>query len=246
MGICLLCQRESKLSREHALPSWVGRELNTTGPAVGHRYEGPPGTGILREWEAPGVKITVKVVCEPCNNGPLSALEETARPVLIPLIHGRSRLLIRRECAVIARWFLKTMLMLELAGHPDHRVAMAEHEEWVREEFLPAHITLWLGSARQLSGTATAGRALDIRVGERGGVGWVFTIITGHLVLVAMGGPPDVGEFELTPPLAGALTRIWPQPPLTAPYPPGLKLGRRQVPLILHLVQQSIPSMRPR
>jgi hypothetical protein len=88
--------------------------------------------------------------------------------------------------------------MLELAGHPDHRVTFADHEQWVRDEILPTHVSLWFGSARQLSGTATAGRPLDIRVGERGGTGWIFTIIMGHLVLVALAGPPDVDGFDLT------------------------------------------------
>jgi hypothetical protein len=177
---CLLCQREAKLSREHALPSWVGRELNTSGTPVGHRYQGPPGSGIDRQWKAPRIDIKVKVVCEPCNNGPLSALENAAKTVLSPLIHRHGRLLIPSECKLVARWFLKTMLMLDLAGHPDHRLAHLEHEQWVRDQRLPDHVTLWLGAAQQPSGTTTAGRALDIQVGERSAAGWIFTMIIGH------------------------------------------------------------------
>jgi hypothetical protein len=142
MAICLLCQREGKFSREHALPAWVGRELNTSGGAVKHKYAGPPGTGIVREWAASGADIKVKVVCESCNNGPLSDLEVNAMKVLVPLIHGRDRLVIPRECKLVTRWFLKTMLMLELAGHRDHRVAFVEHEQWVRNEFLPPYVSL--------------------------------------------------------------------------------------------------------
>jgi hypothetical protein len=244
MAICMLCQREGKLSREHAIPSWVGRELNTSGAPVGHQYEGPPGTGTTWKWQALAVDIKVKVICEPCNYGPLSNLEAAAKEVLTPLIHGRGRLLTSRECKLVTRWFLKTMLMLDLAGRPEHRVALPEHEQWVREELVPQHVTLWLGAARQLSGTATAGRALDIQVGERNGTGWIFTIIIGHLILVTIAGLPGIDGFDLTAPLSSALTRIWPQSSMTAPYPPRTKLGRRQVSLVLDLVQQSIPARR--
>jgi hypothetical protein len=101
VATCLMCQREGKLSREHAVPSWVGRHLNPSGGRVGHRYEGPPGSGIVREWEAATVDITVKVVCESCNAGPLSNLEQAAKPVLLPLIDGRARLLVPGECRTI-------------------------------------------------------------------------------------------------------------------------------------------------
>jgi hypothetical protein len=136
------------------------------------------------------------------------------------------------------------MLMLDLAGHPSQRIALPHHLQWVRDEHLPSQVTLWLGSARQPSGTATGGRALDIQIGERSGVGWIFAIVVGHLILVGLAAPAEGDHFALTAPLSGALTRIWPQPPLTAPHPPRVKLGRRQVPLILDLVQQAIPAHR--
>ncbi|XVS61855.1 hypothetical protein ACQPYE_26650 [Actinosynnema sp. CA-299493] len=166
--------------------------------------------------------------------------------VLLPLIHGRSWLLTGPDCRLITRWFLKTMLMLELSGDRTQREALPEHEDWVRSGHLPPDVALWVGSARQLSGTATAGRALDVRVGGRGGLGWIFTIIVGRLIMVAVAGQPGTGYVGLTGPLAGALTRVWPDPPLTVPLPPRVKLGRRQVPLILELVQQSVPTERSR
>lgn len=242
MARCLMCGRDGELSREHAIPAWIGRELNTTNGPVGHQYKGFPGSGISREWTAAGVDIKVKKVCKSCNNGWMSQLEGDAQAVLTPLVRGTSRAVTTIECKLVTRWFLKTMLMLELAGDRTQRVALPEHEEWVRTGHLPPDVALWLGGARRPSGTATGGRLVNVRVGDREGPGWLFALIIGHAVLVAFGASEGFGQSGLTAPLSGALTRLWPSPPLVATFPPRVLLGRKQVPLIVDLVHQSLPS----
>ncbi|RDI21705.1 hypothetical protein [Lentzea flaviverrucosa] len=245
MARCLMCGSDGELSREHAIPAWIGRELNTTSEPVGHRYEGFPGSGISREWTAKCIDIKVKKICKTCNNGWMSRLEKEAEPVLTPLIQGTSRAVTTVECKLITRWFLKTMLMLELAGDRTQRVALPTHEDWVRAGHLPPDVALWLGAARRPSGTATGGRLVNVRLGEREGPGWLFALVVGHLVLVAFGAPEGLGQSALTAPLSGALTRLWPSPPLVAAFPPSVRLGRKQVPLIVDLVHQSLPSRLP-
>lgn len=243
MARCLICGDDAELSREHAIPAWIGRELNATSDPVRHRYEGFPGSGISREWTAGSVDVKVKKICEPCNNGWMSQLESDAQAVLTSLIRGESRAVTTTECRLVTRWFLKTMLMLELAGDRTQRVALPAHEDWVRTGHLPPDVALWLGAARRPSGTATGARGVTVRVGDQEGPGWLFALVVGHLVLVAFGTSEGIGQSELTAPLSDALTRIWPLPPLVAAYPPRVRLGRKQVPLIVDLVHQSIPRI---
>ncbi|WP_433261548.1 hypothetical protein ACQPZF_27120 [Actinosynnema sp. CS-041913] len=212
--------------------------MDPIGEPVGHRYEGAPGSGVLREWHAFGLGITVKAVCASCNNGWMSELESSAQAVLAPLILGQDRAVTTVQCKLIVRWFLKTMLMLELAGARAQRVAPVEQEAWVRDDAAPTEgVTVWVGAARDLSGVATAGRGATVRVGEDVvGDGWFFVIILGRLVLAAFGGPPGYKRPSLSPPLTSALTRLWPAPPLLVPFPPRVRLKRSQTPLILEML----------
>lgn len=82
--LCVICQSAGKLSREHALPSWLDGEITRPEGNIAHRYEGPPESGILRQWQAHHLDVKVKAVCEPCNNGRMSQLETAAGPILTP------------------------------------------------------------------------------------------------------------------------------------------------------------------
>lgn len=231
----------SKLTNEHVLPTWL---LGVIGPLNGqivHRYEGPPGSGILREWSANDPDIKVQSVCEPCNTGWMSQLETAVKPILIPLIKGQSRVLPAPESTLLTRWFLKTVLMLELAGERTQRVAPPTLEEWVRNNVLPkAGITLWVGAAQQPSGIATAGRSAQTQLGsESPHDGWMFTIILEHLVLVALATSSGARPPRLSLPLANALSQAWPAPPALG-YTPRIRLPREHVPLILHMLAASL------
>ncbi|MDQ3578646.1 MAG: hypothetical protein M3443_13845 [Actinomycetota bacterium] len=244
MPQCLMCGSNTALTREHAIPAWVGRELDPLGAPVMHRYQAPY-SGVQREWTAAGVDVKVRKVCQACNSGWMAELEAKAQTVLGPLIRGESRVLTTVDCKLTTQWFLKTMLFLELAGDPEQRVAFLKHEQWVRTGQVPPALALWIGSARQLSGIATAGRGMEVRVGNRVGAGWLFAMVLGRLILVAFGAPNSFGASQLTAPMSRALARLWPMPPLTVPFPGRVQLGRKQVPLIIDLVHQSLPSSRP-
>jgi hypothetical protein len=234
---CVMCAAAGGLTREHALPAWLGRVLDPIGEPVRHRYEGPPGSGVLREWHAVGVGVTVKAVCASCNNGWMAELESSAQAMLTPLILGQDHAVTTEQSRLIVRWFLKTMLMLELAGAKSQRIAPAEQETWVRGVLPSEGVTVWMGAARDLSGVATAGRGATVRLGENVvGDGWFFVIVLGHLVLVAFGGPSDFKQPSLAPPLTSALTRLWPEPPLLVSFPPRVRLKRSHTSLILEML----------
>lgn len=87
----------------------------------------------------------------------MSRLETAAMPVLTPLIKGQSRVLPTTESELLTRWFLKTVLMLELAGERTQRVTPRTLEEWVRDNIPPSGgVTLWVGATQQPSGITTA------------------------------------------------------------------------------------------
>lgn len=171
----------------------------------------------------------------------MSQLETAAKPILTPLVHGRGNTLSTVDCTILTRWFLKTTLILELAGERAQRVAPPALVDWVRTDTAPRQgVTLWAGAARAPQGVATAGRSAESQLqNEPARPAWMFVIVIRHLVLAAVGTSPDALAPRLTEPLGNALSEAWP-PPLVLTYPPRIRLSRKQVPLILDMLASSL------
>lgn len=243
-GNCKGCGKSGELSKEHAFPGWLGGVVAALGDpvaSVGHKYEGPPGSGILREWTAGGVDVQVHAVCEPCNNGWMSDLEQVVKPLLSPLVRASRTTLTSLQCRVLTRWYIKTALMLELAGDRTQRVAPPELDDWFSSDIQPKrHLTLWIGSTKEPVGILSASRSAQTQIGMRAAKdAWLHVMCCGHVVLASLvtslGAKPPI----LQPPLSNALTQFWPAP-LILSYPPHAKLSAEQVSLVPHLLATSL------
>ncbi len=107
---CVFCGR-GKVTLEHVWPHWI-IEL------IAERFTDTSVTvtwGKDRERIAPGPDATVKRVCNACNNGWMSRLEDRAKPILGPMIMGDNIpiTLAPSSQRTLASWALKTALMLD-------------------------------------------------------------------------------------------------------------------------------------
>jgi hypothetical protein len=142
------------------IPQWVSA-LYPPGPAVplAERSEhkvrriGLDGAG----WEEgrgfpDGLqRVTVNVVCGPCNNGWMSQLETEARPYIIDLLTGFGTL-DADGLQVLGRWAVKTAMMIEYR-HPYSVVATPPMRHSVRLGSVPDEALVMLGT-RQPPGDA--------------------------------------------------------------------------------------------
>jgi hypothetical protein len=96
-------------------------------------------TGIRRrEWQRTGpAKETVRSVCEGCNKGWMSRLEDCAKPVLSPLIRGESAALKGVELVLVAAWATKTATVIESRNPPEQCVSTPETRATVMNEQRP-------------------------------------------------------------------------------------------------------------
>jgi hypothetical protein len=86
MQECAFCDSIAKMSAEHLWSEWMGRLFPKGGITV--RQITHDGT-ISREWASSKINIKLPVVCEPCNTGWMSRLEnEHAKPAMRELILG--------------------------------------------------------------------------------------------------------------------------------------------------------------
>ena len=67
---------------------------------------------VERAWRREACSTTVAAVCQRCNNVWMSGLEQGAKAMLEPTLHGRGRVLHAGGQRTLAAWALKTAMMV--------------------------------------------------------------------------------------------------------------------------------------
>jgi hypothetical protein len=102
------------MSGEHIFSEWMGHLLGPNRPKkFTFRQYDRAGT-TLKTWKQGDLDWTAKVVCEPCNNGWMSDIEEKhAKPTLTGIIEGRPVSLLTRGIASIAIFGFKVAVIAD-------------------------------------------------------------------------------------------------------------------------------------
>lgn len=119
---CLFCRvalTGKNATNEHVMPQWVLRELGIAdriiSPAGWHRDRVP--VRRTHSWS----RLVISDVCENCNSGWLSDLENRAKRIIPSLANAERALtvLLDDENILLARWAVKTAFLLQrTAGIP--------------------------------------------------------------------------------------------------------------------------------
>lgn len=189
----------------------------------------------------------VKVVCKSCNNGWLSRLEETAKPLLIPLINGERCGLTLQTQITIATWAAKTAMIAEHLRPREKGVSEAERA-WLKEHLIPPRSWIvWLAgyngkSWRNLGMNQYRGRLQESPISSPTveshyihattfGIGRVVFLVVGTTLESA---PEIFSKFE-----GKGLFRIWLPLPRSILWPPADILGDPQVNVLANILSQS-------
>lgn len=110
---CFFCGRDDKLTREHVFPRWLRKPLRDE-----RRFEiGMWLRSSLPIEKGPTIQrrrtdAILRRVCESCNSGWMSDLENDVRPLLTPLIAGETIVVSGADRELLLRWALKTAAVL--------------------------------------------------------------------------------------------------------------------------------------
>ncbi len=222
-GKCVFCGG-GNLSHEHFWPDWAYDLLPGTGSNnIEHKIVITEKNKLVeskkRERQGAVKGKTLRVVCETCNNGWMSRLEEELKPTLIPLIKGRPAILSAQGQYQLARWItLKTMV-----GEQNER-SNAAFTQGQRDQlrilgFVPPQIMIWIGDCGE-GGWATA-YAKDAGVMSLPDIKMVpktldhpnvmfLTFGVGRLLVHARLSNAEGLDFNEFIQLGSALTRLWP------------------------------------
>lgn len=75
MRACAFCGANARLSGEHIWSAWVGKLYGRPTPRRFTFRQMDRDGRVVRTWRSRDIDMTAKVVCEGCNNGWMSDLE---------------------------------------------------------------------------------------------------------------------------------------------------------------------------
>jgi len=207
---CLFCSNNAN-SKEHAWPNWILRMRKD-------KNWGP----IRRTVEGLPVKITasaevkIKAVCQPCNNGWMSGLETENKSLIGGLLNDLSLPLDTSQQTSLARWTLKTAMVLDAVTKERNRFyTRTECENLHLNSVIPDRTTIWVGryyrSHLSLDGTEVW---IDLPGTPKVAQVCVTTIVVGHLAIqsVTVHVLPEHKDKEIKGPISmvpGTLLEIW-------------------------------------
>ena len=228
---CMFCDGRAS-TKEDAWPLWLVRMFPE--PPGGVSVEAERKGTVLEPWRQRGHFMKIRYVCQSCNNGWMSALENEAKPLIQRLLSD-GVVDLEKEREIIARWVLKTCMVFEAAGGSGWFYTKAERST-VREGTIPAGYTaFWAARCVDLSAIyCNAYNLFEGRVASTSGVhGHVTSMAFGTLALQTMTvRPSDAVRPGVAIRLDGVNEEPWPNaapqlwPPIVAfQWPPTVGLA---------------------
>lgn len=133
---CIFCNTPlvgKEKSEEHIFPKWLQKYL---GVKKTHLYQTLFEQENEEFWKTRQYIFNNHVsglVCEGCNTGWMSNLEDQVKSIIIPLIDGQHGNIEQEQCKIVAKWLYKTALTLHSASIQQKKVP-AEHYKHLYEK----------------------------------------------------------------------------------------------------------------
>jgi hypothetical protein len=125
---CAFCGADGGLTNEDVLPRWLLTALehpSVIGTVVYRQSKGRPGDApAVHSRRGKSLETKARVVCGTCNSTWMSQIEQSVGAFLPKLVKGRRVLLTRGRQEALARWSVKTILMLQHTHLRSHQVVV--------------------------------------------------------------------------------------------------------------------------
>jgi len=228
---CIFCGNPAD-SKEHLPSDWILKSLPAKRQLIQRISKGE-----IRKFSGP---LTIKCVCAGCNNGWMSQLEASIRPILGSMMHDLSVYLDISAQRDLSTWSVKTAMALE--GTKPQKAArcysLPDCAALRLRSSIPSHTRVWIGRF-SVSGLLAHGAEYSLHVGEHPVIthGCVATIIVGYLAIQILSpySPAEYNDKVLSIPCRlgpwnELLIPIWPASG-TVMWPPSLSFTNDNGPL---------------
>jgi hypothetical protein len=124
---CIFCGVTPPL-REQLFPRWLTEELQGIRDQNGEIGDSRRPAA----WGYTDLDVQVECACKTCNTGWINRLDNTAAPVLTPMLHGRPAVLAESDQSTIAQWATKTAIVIAGTTYGAHPVQEATRRQMLR------------------------------------------------------------------------------------------------------------------
>lgn len=256
---CIWCGASPR-TKEHLWPRWFARAVpqasvtshiftkvnsELTGSRLDVRHKTQSGNGASR---------TLKVVCKNCNEGWMKAIEDTAQPVLTPLLLGQRQELSPQAKAAVAEWVaLKTFIGQYTL--PDKIFLTAEDRAaFFQNRQLHNIWKIWLGHYTGDKGNARFGvthfkyhSSIDKQLNIPAGDNMMISNFVGGALYISVlsGRHPLLSDFGPKMMASQSLVQIYPAAKNPTYFPPPLSMGDRELIWMMNALNPQIRGPYP-
>jgi hypothetical protein len=149
---CAFCGLPKKMTSEHVWGEWTKGYIDRTANKHNHANvfvprPGEPEPAEMRIRAGDHLDAQVNVVCSDCNSGPLSRIQNNAKPFLIPLFEGATAVLDQAAQQTVATWVAMATMTGEHLSKEQRRVAVPQSDRtWLIENLTPpSGWCIWIG-----------------------------------------------------------------------------------------------------
>lgn len=138
----------------------------------------------LGNWLTAKPKLQVKRLCASCNNGWMSRLENDAKPVLKSILDDKSKDLYASAQLTIARWAVKTAMVLEAIDSKRPWFYSEDERQMMRADLsLPHRTSVWIAKCVKQPNIYSAAKDHRTTPGDDGVHAFGTTMAFGSLAL---------------------------------------------------------------
>jgi hypothetical protein len=228
--VCVFCG-ETPTTREDVIPRWLVKVLRPAPGAtrrVGNTFRNRTDLASKRAQPVNSIGMgKVKCVCQRCNGGWMKRLEESAKPVLQPILREVPRRLPPADQGTLAAWAMKTSLMValqygQLALQQGLIPVAPLRGEMFESHKPPPSSSVWMcwvqpETIRVQSLALESQPWGDPPVSLQGFIGRIILANVGFIVLC---NPSKAPFYVHGPALDQSLIQIWPSPTDAHDWPP--------------------------
>lgn len=160
MGLCVYCELDRKLTREHVIPGWY---LRLAEP-------GDNGVSFVQRIRDKGssVQMVVRDVCGVCNNNPLGRLDDYMHQIYLaelssPLYRGESRRA-SLDFDRLGKWLIKISFNIARANSSESEILKQYAKYTISDSPLPSGVRIFV----QTIGPSVSDANQRLRIAKRG------------------------------------------------------------------------------
>lgn len=183
MRICIFCgERASTL--EDVWPQWLMKRFPLSDTA---RMDADLGGRKLYSRPIAKPELLLKKLCQTCNNGWMSRLEDEVKPVVESILDDTLQVLDVPMQLTLAQWAVKTAMVLE-AIDSNRRWFYSENErqQMCDARTLPQRTSVWIAKCVDQPNVYSGANDLWTTSGDNGIHGFTVTMAFGPLALQVM------------------------------------------------------------